>query len=79
MDNGEWYINPQINKTWTNYTDCWSFYNEESAIIKINSTFLENIEIYQTWFPIMKIVSHIGYCVSLFFLIISLLIFANIK
>lgn len=81
MENGEWYVNPEYNRIWTNYTECWTFYDEESAVVGIRTDYkqLENVEIYQKFFPVLKVVTQIGYSFSLLLLITSLFVFFFIK
>lgn len=80
MENGTWYIHPFYNRTWTNYSDCWTYFDNESAVVNLDPfDSLENVEIYKTWVPIIKSISFVGYILSLCLLIISLIIFATFK
>ncbi|KAK5643639.1 hypothetical protein RI129_007484 [Pyrocoelia pectoralis] len=75
--NGEWYINTEFNRSWTNYSECWQIIDDETALINFDS--IENSTIYHIWFPIIKHVSQSGYVVSLIALFFAMIIFLSIK
>lgn len=77
-DTGDWYVNKELNNTWTNYTECWTFFDHESAIVDLKID-LKNRELYLNWLPTIKIISETGYWISLFFLVVSLTVFVSIK
>ncbi|KAF5284992.1 hypothetical protein FQR65_LT02303 [Abscondita terminalis] len=76
-DNGEWYVDKDFNKSWTNYSECWKLIDDETALVNFDS--IENSTMYHVWFPIIKHVSQSGYIISLIALIAAMIIFISIK
>lgn len=81
MEDGNWYWHPTLKKPWSNYTSCWNFFDNVtgSVDLKNKENILANAEFYETWLPIIKSISMIGYSLSLCFLVLSLIIFITIK
>ncbi|XP_046450311.1 glucagon receptor-like isoform X3 [Daphnia pulex] len=63
-----WYFNLQENRTWTNYSSCG---------LSRHSPF--NTTLFETWLPIIRRISQVGYGVSLGTLLIALCILASFK
>ncbi|KAB0799158.1 hypothetical protein PPYR_07038 [Photinus pyralis] len=75
--NGEWYFDTKLNRSWTNYSQCWALIDHETALVNFDS--IENSTIYRKWVPILKHVTHSGYIISLIALISAMIIFFAIK
>lgn len=76
LSNGTWYFDYSLNQTWTNYTACVvGGAEEENSFIpqKTNFTYLEK------YLPTVKIISQIGYSVSLVSLIVAFILLASFK
>nr|CAH0107010.1 unnamed protein product [Daphnia galeata] len=70
-----WFFNLQENRTWTNYSSCGL--PRLSRHSPFNTTF--NTTIFETWLPIIRRISQVGYGVSLGTLLIALCILASFK
>ncbi|KAI9564584.1 putative G-protein coupled receptor [Daphnia sinensis] len=68
MEDGTWYFNLQENRTWSNYSSCG---------LSRHSPF--NTTLFETWLPIIRRISQVGYGVSLGTLLIALFILASFK
>ncbi|XP_029157363.1 secretin receptor-like isoform X2 [Nylanderia fulva] len=78
MPNGQWYINDDTHKTWSNYSQC---YQEQLVTVLVNMSDIQanNVTLIKKFFPIVKTISKLGYTISLFTLIIAFCILATIK
>ncbi|CAG0883005.1 unnamed protein product [Darwinula stevensoni] len=76
-ERGEWWIHPEQNSSWTNYSRCLNPHAlDELGFIEgegINSSLLK------TWVPVIKRVSQVGYGISLSTLVIAFLILISFK
>ncbi|KAF7272188.1 parathyroid hormone/parathyroid hormone-related peptide receptor-like [Rhynchophorus ferrugineus] len=70
-ENGTWYVREDLGTPWTNLTQCGSIY--------IIDDFDDDSNFYDKWLPIIKNTAYLGYSVSMLSLVISLIIFINIK
>ncbi|XP_075535645.1 uncharacterized protein LOC142571288 isoform X4 [Dermacentor variabilis] len=69
LENGTWFFNQTMNRTWTNYTLCAPDQYIPS----------ENISIFEPHLTTIKLISKIGYSVSLGTLVAAFVILASIK
>ncbi|KAL8623392.1 hypothetical protein ACOMHN_060262 [Nucella lapillus] len=63
LDGGEWYYNPEFNRTWTNYTQCYGD-SSPSHFNFVSKSHLESI----------KVIYNVGYGVSLITLTIAIVL-----
>ncbi|XP_077516369.1 secretin receptor-like isoform X5 [Amblyomma americanum] len=68
LENGTWFYSAALNTTWTNYTRC-----TRQAFMS------ENISIFEPHLPTIKLISKIGYTVSLVTLVAAFVILSSIK
>ncbi|XP_073979483.1 secretin receptor-like isoform X2 [Rhodnius prolixus] len=74
QSNGTWYFDYSLNQTWTDYTACMENDPEEDLLPpKSNIMYLEK------YLPTLKIISQIGYSVSLISLIFAFILLASFK
>lgn len=78
MPSGQWYVNADTHKMWSNYSQC---YQEKlvTVLMNISDVQANNVTLIKKFFPIVKIISKLGYTISLFTLIIAFCILATIK
>ncbi|KAL0271649.1 UNVERIFIED_CONTAM: hypothetical protein PYX00_008676 [Menopon gallinae] len=74
-ENGTWFISPETQKEWTNYSQC---YAGEEAVILVPVTPV-NASLFKEYIPMLKKISHIGYGVSLSTLIIAFTVLITLK
>ncbi|KAL0118672.1 hypothetical protein PUN28_009382 [Cardiocondyla obscurior] len=78
LPNGQWYKKVETNNMWTNYTECYQ--NPLiTVLMNISDVHANNATLIKKFFPIVKIISKLGYSISLFTLIIAFCILATIK
>ncbi|XP_011701344.1 PREDICTED: secretin receptor-like isoform X1 [Wasmannia auropunctata] len=77
MPNGEWYWNVKTDSMWTNYTQCYP--ESLTFLMNISDVQTNNVTLIKKFFPIVKIISKLGYTISLFTLIVAFCILATIK
>ncbi|XP_077556789.1 secretin receptor-like isoform X5 [Haemaphysalis longicornis] len=70
LENGTWFFNQTLNRTWTNYTRC----TPEGYVMQS-----ENISIFEPHLATIKLISKVGYTVSLVALVAAFVILASIK
>ncbi|XP_054263580.1 parathyroid hormone/parathyroid hormone-related peptide receptor-like isoform X1 [Macrosteles quadrilineatus] len=73
---GEWFVRSTTNKTWTNYSQC---YSSSTTNIVVQYPEIENSSLIAQYVPIVKAVSHVGYGVSLATLMVAFCIFATLR
>ncbi|KAK0167203.1 hypothetical protein PV327_004632 [Microctonus hyperodae] len=78
MSNGEWYFNSETNNTWSNYTQCYST-QLVTVLMDLPNVQSHNATLIKKYLPIIKIISTVGYAVSLSTLIVAFCILATIK
>ncbi|KAG5309691.1 PTH1R protein, partial [Acromyrmex insinuator] len=78
MSNGEWYWNVKTDSVWTNFSQC---YREPLVTVLMNMSNVEtnNATLIKKFLPVVKIISKLGYSISLFTLIIAFCILATIN
>uniref|UniRef100_T1JAX0 G-protein coupled receptors family 2 profile 2 domain-containing protein n=1 Tax=Strigamia maritima TaxID=126957 RepID=T1JAX0_STRMM len=76
MADGSWFFHEEKNSTWTNYTSCAPSKTFD-AVIEIENSY--NGTKLGEFIPIIKLISRIGYSVSLTFLLVALFIMAAMK
>lgn len=78
MPSGQWYMNAEIQRTWSNYSQC---YQEQMVTVLVNISDIQanNVTLIKKFFPIVKTISKLGYTISLFTLIVAFCILAAIK
>ncbi|XP_011701346.1 PREDICTED: parathyroid hormone/parathyroid hormone-related peptide receptor-like isoform X3 [Wasmannia auropunctata] len=77
MPNGEWYWNVKTDSMWTNYTQCYP--ESLTFLMNISDVQTNNVTLIKKFFPIVKIISKLGYTISLFTLIVAFCILATIN
>lgn len=70
LENGTWFFSQTLNRTWTNYTRC----TPEGYVMQS-----ENISIFEPHLSTIKLISKVGYTVSLIALVAAFVILASIK
>ncbi|XP_046680207.1 parathyroid hormone/parathyroid hormone-related peptide receptor-like isoform X2 [Homalodisca vitripennis] len=73
---GEWFVRPTTNTTWTNYSQC---YSARTTNVIVEFPDIDNASLIAQYVPLAKAVSHVGYGVSLATLIVAFCIFATFK
>ncbi|XP_074097126.1 secretin receptor isoform X1 [Cotesia typhae] len=78
MSDGQWYWSAETNSTWSNYTEC---YNTPLVTVLMDLPDMEadNATLVKKYLPVVKIISTVGYAVSLSALIVAFCILATIK
>ncbi|KAG5319345.1 PTH1R protein, partial [Pseudoatta argentina] len=78
MPNGKWYWNVKTHSVWTNFSQC---YGEPLVAVLMNMSNVEtnNATLIKKFLPVVKIISKLGYSISLFTLIIAFCILATIN
>ncbi|XP_018392202.1 PREDICTED: secretin receptor-like [Cyphomyrmex costatus] len=78
MLNGEWYFNAKTRSVWTNFSQC---YREPLVTVLMNMSNVQtnNATLIKKFLPVVKIISKLGYSISLFTLIIAFCILATIN
>ncbi|XP_014296143.1 parathyroid hormone/parathyroid hormone-related peptide receptor [Microplitis demolitor] len=78
MSNGQWYWSAETNSTWSNYTEC---YNAQlvTVLMDLPEMQSDNATLVKKYLPVVKIISTVGYAVSLSALIVAFCILAIIK
>lgn len=77
-ENGSWFVHEEINKTWTNFSQCTRLINKDTAKVDLETN-LENLAIYHLWIPKIKVINYVGYTLSITTLIIAIIIFLSFK
>ncbi|XP_064456915.1 parathyroid hormone/parathyroid hormone-related peptide receptor-like [Ornithodoros turicata] len=70
-ENGSWYMNPDHGQTWTNYSQC--------MMGRMPDIHFLNIAFFEPHLKAIKLMSKVGYTMSLISLVIAFLILASIK
>ncbi|XP_018378322.1 PREDICTED: parathyroid hormone/parathyroid hormone-related peptide receptor-like isoform X1 [Trachymyrmex cornetzi] len=78
MPDGKWYWNVKTHSVWTNFSQC---YREPLVTVLMNMSNVEtnNATLIKKFLPVVKIISKLGYSISLFTLIIAFCILATIN
>ncbi|XP_018344612.1 PREDICTED: secretin receptor-like isoform X3 [Trachymyrmex septentrionalis] len=76
LPNGEWYWNVKTQSVWTNFSQC---YQDPIVMMNISNVETNNATLIKKFLPVVKIISKLGYSVSLFTLIIAFCILATIN
>lgn len=67
-----------LKQAWTNYSECGTIYIDKIKPFEFDDS-ADNTSILDEGIPIIKSITHFGYGISLFTVILSLLIFVCIK
>ncbi|XP_034942971.1 parathyroid hormone/parathyroid hormone-related peptide receptor-like [Chelonus insularis] len=76
--NGQWYWSMETNSTWSNYTGC---YSAKFVTVLMDMPELQsgNVTLIKKYLPVVKLISTVGYAVSLSTLIVAFCILIAIK
>ncbi|XP_066600877.1 vasoactive intestinal polypeptide receptor 2-like [Prorops nasuta] len=78
MANGEWYWSSATNSSWSNYTQCYRT-QLVTVLMDVPDMHVEYTVTLKKYVPIVKIISKLGYAMSLLTLIVAFTILAVIK
>ncbi|XP_037076292.1 secretin receptor-like [Pollicipes pollicipes] len=81
MGDGVWFVHPEHNRTWTNYTACDQAPPSHAVIPREHLSMLNYTDsvLIQVWTPVIKHISRVGYSISLTALLVAMAIFCSIR